>query len=103
MKQKFYEHLKENIDTIVNMFINQAEYDFDSIGGSSHSYYYLDYTSLDTKTIQNSNFTFVTFDEHTTPAIILLEIDLDDIFELKDMVYCDAVRQVILGEIEAIV
>ena len=101
MKQKFHEHLKENIDTIVDMFINQAEYDFDSIGNSSYSYYYLDYTSLDTETIQNSNFTFVPFDEHTTPAIILLEIDLDDIFELKDMIYRDAVRQVILGEIEA--
>ena len=103
MKQKFYEHLKENIDAIVDMFINQAEYNFDSIGSSSYSYYYLEYTSLDTETIQNSNFTFVPFDDFTTPAIILLEIDLDDIFELKDMVYRDAVCQIILDEIEAIV
>ena len=103
MKQKFYKHLKENIDVIVDMFINQAKYDFDSIGNSSYSYYYLDYTSLDTETIQNSNFTFVPFDEHTTPAIILLEIVLDDIFELKDMVYRDAVLQIILDEIEAMV
>ena len=103
MKQKFYEHLKQNIDYIVDAFINQAEYNFDSIGSSSYSYYYLEYTSLDTETIQNSNFTFVPFDEFTTPAIILLEINLDDIFELKDMVYRDAVCQIILDEIEAMV
>lgn len=103
MKQKFYEHLKENIDAIVDLFINQAECCFDSISNSSYSYYYLDYISLDTKTIQNSDFTFVTFDDHATPAIILLEIDLDDILELRDRAYNDAVRQVILDEIEAMV
>lgn len=56
MKQKFYEHLKQNIDYIVDAFISNVGSDFDDLKYSSYDYYYLDYTSLDTTTIDNYDY-----------------------------------------------
>ena len=102
MKQKFYEHLKQNIDYIVDVFISNVGSDFDDLKYSSYDYYYLDYTSLDTTTIDNYEFIVVSFDDHPTPSIILLEIDNDDILALSNqpITFWGAVRQVLLTQIE---
>jgi hypothetical protein len=102
MKQKFYEHLKQNIDYIIDTFISHIGSDFNDLKYSSYSYSYLDYNSLDTTTIRNHNFIIVPFDDHPTPSIILLEIDNDDILALSNqpITFWGAVRQVLLTEIE---
>lgn len=102
MKQKFYEHLKQNIDYIVDVFISNVGSDFDDLKNSSYDYYYLHYTSLDTTTIDNDEFMVVLFDDHPTPSIILLGIDNDDILALSNqpITFRGAVRQVLLTQIE---
>lgn len=102
MKQTFCDYITQDIESIVTMFINSVACDFDDLKYSSYNYYYLDYTSLDTITIDIDNFIIVPFDDHPAPVIILLEIDKDDILNLSDQpfTYRDAVRKVLLDTIE---